>query len=319
MVAAGSGARACLLGLIAAGMLALGAAACARPPRPADPSAAALYRDLERLVSLRAAAGWQIDRIELEVLLPDVLMSACQVQPAQRVLLRDWLDARIAALGGPVEQAYRARDRDLGQITELLALSRIRMTLGHAMDTADADCPFWLEPRARFRGRQISDDRWQISLSGGGSGILVSRALEEDLQFGGSGRFLFGRNLGSSLALYAGLEAGGSASFPKTDSGERSTLLVSVDAVVPAVARYRMLNTHVDLEAGYLAHATEDDWANIEHGMHLGLAFGGRASRVRWFFPGAALSLAYQRTFTDGAPDLHMIKVGFRAMADFDL
>lgn len=321
--AAASRSRARLPGLAATGMLAgilaLCAAACARPLRPAEPSAAALYRDLERLVSLRAAAGWQIDRVEIDALLPDVLMSACQVQPAQRALLRDWLDTRIAALSGPVEQAYTARDRDLGRVSELLALSRVRMTLDRAMNAAGADCPFWLEPRSLFRGRQISDDRWQISLSGGGSGMVVSRGSEQDLQFGGSGRVLFGRNLGSALALYLGLEAGGSASFPKTDTGERSKLVLALDAGAPAIARYRMLNTHVDLELGYLVHATEEDWGQVEHGLHLGVAFGGRASRVRWFFPGAALTLAYERTFPDDAPDLHMIKMGFRAMADFDL
>lgn len=303
------------LALLALFILAPG---CARP-LPPQPSTSALYRDLHRLVSLRAATGWYIDRLELDELLPDALMSVCQVQPGHRALLRDWLDARIAALGGPVEQAYRARGRDLDRVSELLALTRVRMTLTRAMDAAGADCPFWLEPRPVFRGRQISDDRWQISIAGGGRGVLKSRGDKQDMHIGGSGRLLFGRNLGRDLAIYTGAETGGTASFPKDASGERSNLVLTLDAVVPAVVRYRLTNTYIEAEAGYLARTTEEELGQIEHGLHLGVAVGGRTQRVRFLFPGAALNLSYERTFPDGAASLHMVKIGFRAVADFDL
>jgi hypothetical protein len=305
--------------LLAASAILLGSAACAARPLPPEPAAAALYRDLERLVSVRAATGWQIDRIEIEGLLADSLMSTCQVQPAQRVLLRDWLDARITALGGPVERAYQAHGRDLDRVSELLALTRVRMALARTLDAAGADCPFWLEPRPVFRGRQFSDDRWQISLGGGGTGMVASRGDDRDMQFGGAGRLLFGRNFGSHLALYTGVAVGGSASFPKNESGERSNLVLTIDTAVPAVVRYRMINTYVEAAAGYQARASEADWGDIEHGMQMGVAFGGRATRVRWFFPGAAIDLSYERTFPGDAPALHVVKMGFRAVADFDL
>lgn len=294
------------------------ATGCART-LPPDPSAGALYRDLERLVSLRQATGWQIDRIEIEALLPDALMSTCQVEPARRVLLRDWLDARIAALGGPVDKAFRERGQSLERVSDLLALTRVRMTLDRAMSSADADCPFWLAPRPLFRGRQISDDRWTFSLGGGGKGILVSQGDKQDLEFGGASRLMFGRNMGHRVALYTGLEAGASASIPEDELGQRTSLILAVDVGVPLVMRYHLVNSYFEAEAGYLLRSTDADWGDVEHGMHVGVAFGGRAARVRWFFPGAVLGVSYERTFPGDEPALHMIKIGARAAFDFDL
>ena len=49
---------------------------CARTV-PRASAQAALYRDLQRMVSLSSAAGWEIDRVEVEELVPDALMSVC--------------------------------------------------------------------------------------------------------------------------------------------------------------------------------------------------------------------------------------------------
>jgi hypothetical protein len=306
-----------------AGALALASAlvcalvGCARGLPPEQPRAA-LYRDLERLVTLRAAAGWQIDRYEYQALLPTALMSVCRVSDEHRRGLESWLGQRIHALGGPVDVAFRTRGRDLGRVSELLRLTRIRDLLRAALDSADADCPFWLEPDAEFAGRQISDDRWQISLGGGGKGVLVTQDGRRDLQFGGSGRLLVGRNLGSRLALYGGLDVGGLASVPRTPDGRRTSLLVTVDLAAPVVLRYRMTNSYLEVEAGYLAYATEEDWRDLSHGVHLGAAFGARTARARWFFPGVAFGIAYDQVNDHGSPR-HALKMGFRVAFDIDL
>ncbi len=291
--------------------------ACSRS-LPRGTAQTSLYRDVQRLVTLRSAAGWQIDRFEIEAMLPDVLMSLCQVAPADRQALMTWLDGRIRALGGPIETAYRARGKDLDAVDTLLEVTRIRKTLATAMATAEADCPFWLEPDPDFSGRQSSDDRWQVSAGGGGKGIIVSQEGQSDLNFGGAGRALLGRNLGLHWAIYSGLEAGGSAGFAKGEQGDRSNLLFAADLVAPVVVRYRLINAYWEFEAGYLAHVTEDDWTDIAHGFHVGAAFGGRTARVRWFFPGAALGISYERTYEDEGI-LDTFKVGFRAAFDLDL
>lgn len=298
-------------------VLLLGACARTLPP---DPGSAVLYRDLQRLVTVEAASGWKIDRLEVDSLLPEALMSVCRVPPAQRFALMRWLDDRITAGGGPVEDAFVRSGGDLDAIAQLLETTRVQLTLRRALEVADDDCPFWIVPRGDFRGRQISDDRWQLSFGGGGKGIFVYQDDQADVYFGGAGRALIGRNLGDRWALYAGAEGGASASFPKDEDGGRGALVLGLDLVVPAVVRYRLVNTYLEAEAGYLVRVTEDDIDDLENGIHIGVSVGGRANRQRWFFPGAALGISYERTFPDGPdPRLQTIKIGFRVAIDMDL
>src|SRR5688500_9381375 len=104
-------------------------AGCASRTLPPEKIQSRLYRDLERLVSLSDSAGWQIDRLELDSMLEAALLSTCRVDTATTSALLDWLDLRINDLGGPVEEAYLERNRDLDQVTELLEVSRVRMLL----------------------------------------------------------------------------------------------------------------------------------------------------------------------------------------------
>lgn len=310
------GARTALLvaAVVVAGSLGPGC----RQALPPDAPQAALYRDLQRLVTVRAATGWQIDRFEIEALTPEALMSVCQVEPAVRRALLEWLDQRIMALGGPVEVAYRARGRDIDAVEDLLEATRVRDALRAAADSAERDCPFWLESRADFAGRQVSDDRWQLAMGGGGKAVGLRQAGVNDLQFGGAGRLLLGRTVGSHWAGYAGMEVGGSAGFPRGDGGDRERLVLTMDLVAPVIVRYRLVNTFVEFEAGYLAHLTEDDWGDPAHGFRVGMAVGGQATRVRWFFPGAAFGISYDLAFDDEAP-LHALKLGVRVSLDLEL
>jgi hypothetical protein len=294
-------------------------AGCART-LPADRSGAALYRDLQRLVSVTATAGWEVDRIEIDDMMAAALMSVCRVAPAQRVGLLAWVDAESRRRGGPVEDAWKRRGKRLKDVSELLELARIRMVLARAIVAAPDDCPFWLEPEQPFRGRQISDDHWQLSFGGGGKGILVHQGERTDINFGGAGRVVIGRNFGSNSGLYGGLEVGASASFPKDDAGGRGALELGLDVVTPLVYRYTLVNAYIETELGYLAHTTESADGDFEHGVHVGLAIGGRATRKRLLFPGAVLGLSYERTFPDDAEDepLNMVKLGFRVALDWD-
>jgi hypothetical protein len=58
--------------------------ACSRRPAPVEPSERALFRDLERQVTVSATTGWGIDRIELEGMLETTLESVCRVDPLAR-------------------------------------------------------------------------------------------------------------------------------------------------------------------------------------------------------------------------------------------
>jgi hypothetical protein len=293
-------------------------AACTRTPAPKDPTERALFRDLERQVTVAAATGWGVDRIEIDKLLGSALDSVCRVDVLGRRGLNEWLDAEISRRGGPVDEAWRKRGKKLSKVSDLLVLDRVRSLLVRA-DEASIDCPFWLEPENPFRGRQISGGNWALSFGGGGTASAIRQGDTADISAGGAGRLVFGRMFDDGNGLYFGVELGGSAQVPKDEmTGERSQVVIGADIVTPIVYRHTLLNTYVEFEAGWLGHTTETDWGTIDNGVHVGFAFGGRALRQRFLFPGAALAVAWERLFLDG-DDLTMLKVGARVAFDFDL
>lgn len=294
-------------------------AACSHTPAPKDPTERALFRDLEREVTVADATGWGIDRLEIEANLERALDSVCRVDELGRRSLHAWLDAEIELEGGPVEKAYRERGHSLSKVGNLLTLTRVRMLLARAEETS-VDCPFWLEPENPFTGRQISEHRWEVTFGGGGTASAIKQGNERDISAGGAGRLLIGRMFSGGDGIYIGAEAGGSAEFPKDKTtGQRSNLQLGADLIPMIVYRWTTTtNTYAEVEGGWLGHTTERDWGAIDNGMHVGMSFGGRALRQRFLFPGAALTFAYERLFLDG-DDLITIKIGARAAFDWDL
>lgn len=291
--------------------------ACTRRPAPEHPTERVLFRDLERQVTVAGATGWGIDRLEIENMLETALDSTCRVDPLARRGLARWLEAEIERRGGPVDKVWRERGRKLSKVDDLLVLTRVRMLLARA-DAATAECPFWIEYDDDYRGRQISEHRFQISFGGGGKGIVVAQGEQTDISAGGAGRLLIGRMLHNGHGIYLGLEVGGSAGFPKDDFGNRANLELAADIVGFTAYRRTFTNSYVEFEAGWLGRTTERDWHAYDHGIHVGFAFGARALRQRFFFPGAALGISYERTFVGGT-DLELIKIGARVALDLDL
>jgi hypothetical protein len=292
-------------------------AACAETLPPPG-SGRALYGDLQRMVRWRQTQGWLADRLAIRALELDALDSTCRTPAPDRDALLAWLDGQIARRGGPVEEAWLRAGKDLGAVEELLELTRVRLLLASAIGSAPADCPFWIEADEPFRGRQIADDRWQLVVEGGGKGIFLRQTGDLDLSAGGAGRVLIGRSAGRHLAFFTGVELGGGAELRRDAQGERGVVF-AFDLVAPAVVRWRLVSSYLELEAGYLAHWTERD-DDFVSGLHLGAAFGFKALRQRWFVPGIAIGVAYERTFpADDRPTLEMFKVGLRVTLDFDL
>ncbi|MBL9016274.1 MAG: hypothetical protein JNL83_18950 [Myxococcales bacterium] len=292
-------------------------AACARRPAPREPSERALFRDLERQVTVASTTGWRVDRFEVDSLVNAAMDSACRVDALDRRGLLAWLDAEIHRRGGPVEVAYAKRGKQLSAVEDLLVLTRVQKLLARA-DELSLDCPFWLEPERPFHGRQISDGKWLLSFGGGGKGTLSLQGDSMDLKFGGAGRLLLGKMFSDERGLFTGLEAGASAAFPKNAMGERDSLELGVDLVTPVVYRRVLLNAYYEFEIGYLGRATERDWTAFDHGVHAGFAVGARGLRTRFVFPGAAVGISWERTFLDG-DDATTIKIGARVAFDLEL
>lgn len=291
-------------------------ASCSMRRPPDHPTERVLFRDLERQVTIAAATGWGIDRVEVEDMLETTLESTCRVHPLVRRALATWLDDQIAQHGGDVELAWRERGKDLKKVDDLLVLTRVRLVLRRAEASA-SECPFWIEPDDNYRGRQISVSRFQFSLGGGGKAIAIRQGEDVDVSAGGAGRLLFGRMFRNGDGLYVGLEVGGSAAFPKDDMGNRGRLEIAADLVAPLVYRKTFLNSYVELEGGWIGRTTERDWNQYDHGFHVGAAFGARALRTRFVFPGAAFGISYERVWGD--EDITMFKVGARVALDLDL
>lgn len=292
-------------------------AACTRRPAPQEPSERALFRDLERQVTVTAATGWGVDRLEIEKIVETALDSMCRVDPLARRGLMTWLEGEEARLGGPVEAAWKQRGRKLKYVGDLLVVTRVKRLLARAEELA-GDCPFWVEPELPFAGRQISEHKFQLTFGGGGKGIALQQGDKVDASAGGAGRVLLGRMLNDGHGIYAGVEVGGSAGFPKDAMGNRTALELAADVVVPIVYRRTFTNSYTEVEAGWLGRSTERDWGDFDHGVHVGVAFGARALRTRFVFPGAAFGISWERLFVDG-DDVVMVKVGARVALDLDL
>src|SRR4051812_48446302 len=164
-------------------------AACTRTPAPKDPTERALYRDLERDVTVTAATGWGVDRIEVENLLERALESVCRVDELGRRGLHEWLDAEITLRGGPVAQAWRERGKKLSRVDDLLRLDRVRQLLERAQQSS-VDCPFWIEPENPFHGRQISEHQFELVFAGGGIASALAQGKNTDISAGGAGRLM---------------------------------------------------------------------------------------------------------------------------------
>ena len=299
--------------------LLLALCACGRRRAPVEPSERALFRDLERQVTVNTTTtGWKIDRLEVDSMLETALDSTCRVDPLSRRTLLAWLDGEIARLGGPVDAAWKRRGKKLRRVDDLLTVTRVRSLLVRAEEMA-IDCPFWIEPERPFRGRQISEGKFQLTFGGGGKGIIVKQGDRIDVSAGGAGRLLLGRMFRDGHGVYAGLEVGGSATFPKDDMGTRSSLELAADVVVPVVYRRTFTNSYAEIESGWLGRSTERNWFAFDHGIHLGIAFGARTLRTRFVFPGAVLGVSIERLFLDGDRDLTMVKIGARVALDLDL
>jgi len=296
----------------------LGLSACSTP-LPAERSSSILYRDLQRLVSIETTKEWTIDRLEIENILSDALLSVCAVPSETRKNLSVWLSDQQNELGGAPEDVYAKNGNDLGEISDLLEVYRIRLLLNRALETADHDCPFWIKPDPGFGGRHLLDDFWFASVAAGGKVIGVGRSGKYDVNFGGAGRALLGKGLGRHWTVLLGAEIGGGASFPKTgDNGPRGNLSIVIDGVVPGIIRYRSGNSYFELEGGYLGQVTEEDFTAIHHGFRAGIAYGIQYSKQLYFLPSASFAVSYDRVFQPDANTAYVsyLKLGFRGVLD---
>lgn len=316
------------------GLLALGAVCatlgCAKklPERPVE---RALVRDLERIVTVRQGVGWNVDDVEVDAAMSDAMKSVCRVPDVDRSSSLQWLDREIVAQGGPVEEAWRQKGKDLDKVEELLLLTRTRLILRMSDGWArGGKCPFWMEPDPGFRGVHFQGGRYILTLEAGG------RFTEEfalgTIRYGGggSGRILGGYGFTDQLSLHLGIESGGGARFTNLQLGEQSEIpqLVALFAA-PVVGRWTYgLGAHIETEVGPMAYIDKlqvDQKSGKTTGLHydlglrLGIGFGGSYLRLqrgpipRFTF---AITVDYIPPAGD-RPSFTQVGFGARTGADF--
>ncbi len=309
-------------------MLALCALTCAqRLPEAGAPRA--LVRDIERVVDVRGSVGWLVDESELTVLVPDAMKSACQVTAEDRVAALVFLDGRVADLGGDAANVWRARDKDLDNIKELLLATRGRLLLRRADEWARAGrCPFWLEPSLAFGGVHTQGGRFVLSVEGGGR--LTEEFALGRVRYGagGSGRLMGGYGVSETWVLAAGLEFGGLARFTNLQLGTQSELPQLVGfAAAPVVARWLFgRSAHGEIEAGPMAYIDSGSAdpntgrvsGHFDPGIHGGVALGGTYLRLqRGVIP--KFSVALTVDYVPGAagrPAVTQVGIGARTGID---
>jgi hypothetical protein len=284
---------------------------------PQHPVERALYIDLTKAVELSNDTGWVVDRVQLEANSEGAMRSVCQVEPERRRALEAWLSARIEQLGGSAELAYKKHAKDLGAVSHVLELERVRALLRFADAHTAQDCPFWLEPSPEFRGVQSDADRLVILADTLGYGSLVLERDNAALGGGGGGRLLVGTGLGTAWTLAVGGELGGSGAFVKNDMGTRS-IETTFSAALPILLRLSRYSRLFDLEVAP-AIRFDPDTDILPPGVRTSVAVGFSTMRSAAFMPYALLWLAYEYHPADNrGPADHSFHIGTRVGVDWD-
>ena len=273
---------------------------------PADPVAIGSLRDdLERIVEVQSGAGWQIDKYELEDMMPSALSSVCRVVPRGRTDLLALLEARIRELGGPVEQAW-AKTKELSDVKELLFVTRVHDLLAEAIRRAPQECPFWVEPQPRFKGLQSDFGTFALNVETGG--MLQLRRTEGRITYGGGGvfRLLVSRGFGD-VSLMTGIElAGGAMLKPGAEQ-----FVINYLPAIPVVVRFWNVSWHYDLEAAPVALFQADD-TKLSWGLRLGAGIGVQSRRARGVIPWGGFALAYEHYFEGHRAAAEFVRAGLR-------
>lgn len=299
---------------VAAAFAASALGGCGGPAPEARPERA-LYRDLRRIVDARARTDWVADRFEFQEVAPAALKSACQTDPEARQRLVKWLDAQIAAEGGPAAAQFAANGGDLEPLEEVIVLERVR---GVLLSAEPKDCPFFLRPDPEFAGVQGSADRFVLMAeSMGGLQVLVGEA---DTAYGGTGagRLIPAWGLNDRLTLGLGAELGVASTFPKDESGARG-LRPAFSQAVPLLLRVTTGAMLWDSEVALTNRTPEGDPDRTHFGYRLSQGVGIAALRIGSFMPYAVIWAGYEYLPGErGEPDAHGVRGGTRFGLDWD-
>lgn len=280
-----------------------------------DPGARGVLVDLERIVKAEESSGWFLDATHLTALYPTMLQTVCRATEK----------ARQTALAEVARQSQEAGDpkglfANTGQINDeveaALSKQRQRDLLRFTVDGAARDCPFWIQPKPGFPGRQTYQERWFLTFESGG--LLQLRRTLGDWTYGGGGvgRLLGGYGVHRRVSLLFGAEFAGGAMLRPGE--ERTSFVINYFPAIPLLLRIHSVAWHYDFELAGVSLFQADN-TQFSFGTRAGFSLGVSALRTRFFIPWAGAAFAYEHYFDSGgrAPQ-DFIRAGLRVGAVWD-
>jgi hypothetical protein len=292
--------------------------ALARPAPPESQPERALFLDLQKTVDSRARFEWVADAVEIEAAARHTLRSLCHVDAAARARLRAWLTAQVAELGGPAAAQYRA-GTDLDDLEDVVRLERVGSILDTMEPRLASQCGFWAQPEADFAGVQTDARRFVLMLeTNGGGQVYLGRT---PLTFGGAGagRLLGGYGLDDRFTLAAGIELGGSSTFPKDENTGTRSVRAAFLAGVPVLLRYARSTFLWDTDAAMTARAPEDNIEGWQYGFRLMQGFGTSELRIGNLMGYVLATVGYEYVPANLHHETaHILRIGTRLGVDWD-
>lgn len=287
----------------------------------ADPlSAARLLHDAHVLVDIKTQRGWEIDRAEIDALLPSMLESFCRTDAVSRQQAQEFATERRQALGGPLAEQLAGVQGDIAAVAAVLRAERVMVLLARAATAADADCPPVLRAHTPFVGRQTLADRTVVHLDAGG--LVTLRNSDRGLNYGGggSGRVMVGRGFSTHWIGLAGLEIGGAALLDQGQQPQQDAQLkLHLYFAAPLVVRHSWSQWQLDLDAAPVLQLNSDVQVRGV-GVRAGALVVVATARLLNTIPWAGLGISVEHMLGGEAGRLHewTVRGGFRAGFDWD-
>lgn len=278
-------------------------------PRGAD----GLRADLERIVSSEEGSGWFLDSTHFDAVHPAVFQSVCRTSLGGRRVLLDRLEHELSEKGEPRALYAAAGNKLTSNVEEALHVQRLKASLERAM-RASTECPFWIEPKMGFDGRQTDRNRFTLNAETGG--LFQFRFANGKTTVGGgpSIRGLVGYTF-QHVGFFTGVELAGGPMLREDDS---SKVALSYFPAIPFVVRVRDVNWVYSLETGLLSTFDQEN-TDPTFGFRAGLGVGLMALRTRFFIPWAGVAAFYEHYFPGaGRSAAELLRGGLRVGIIFD-
>ena len=275
----------------------------------------ALVRDVTIVVRLHEQTSWYADTLEIEEIIEDVLRSVCLARKEIRMQALLWLNEEIGRLGGGAKEQWLEKNKDLGEVKEVLRLERVRASLYRANTLAEeGGCPFWVEPKRRFMGEQSYAERLILGFEAGGRFMLGWQNKSFGFGGGGASRLLFGYGTANKLSFLGGFEFGGGGRFSNFQFGQRLEMPTALFIMaLPMIFRWHHVISFNELELSPAVYLNQIDDV-VQPGIQSAVGLGFPRTRLAKIIPHVTFWLSYSYFTEQGnAAAVHQVCGGLRA------